>query len=191
MLELALHVLDAMQNSVEAGADRLELSIQEDLENDRMVIELKDNGQGMAPELAQRVLDPFVTTRKTRHVGLGLPLFATAARRCDGDLQIQSEPGKGTQVTALFRHSHWDRPPLGDVPSALLAILLAQRPVDVVYTHRVGNREFCFDSSEVRQELGDIPLSSMRVRSWILETLYEGEKSLRESGNNLGLESRA
>lgn len=181
MLELALHVLDAMQNSVEAGADRLELSIHEDLENDRMVIELKDNGQGMAPELAQRVLDPFVTTRKTRHVGLGLPLFATAARRCDGDLQIQSEPGKGTQVTALFRHSHWDRAPLGDIPSTLLAVLLAQRPVNVVYTHRMGNREFRFDSSEVRRELGDIPLSSTRVRGWILETLREGERSLRNS----------
>lgn len=182
MLELALHVLDAMQNSVEAGADRLELSIQEDLENDQMVIELKDNGQGMARDLAEKVLDPFVTTRKTRHVGLGLPLFATAARRCDGDFQVRSAPGKGTQLTAVFRYDHWDRAPLGDMPSALLAILLAQRPVNVLYTHRVGSREFQFDSSEVRRELGDLPLSLPPVRTWVLKALQEGERGLRDSG---------
>jgi hypothetical protein len=182
VLELALHLLDAMQNSVEAGADRLELSIHEDLENDRMVIELKDNGQGMVPELAQKVLDPFVTTRKTRHVGLGLPLFATAARRCDGDFQVRSAPGKGTQLTAVFRYNHWDRAPLGDMPSALLAILLAERPVDVLYTHRVGSRQFCFDSSEIRQELGDLPLSLPPVRTWMLKALQEGERGLRNSG---------
>jgi hypothetical protein len=180
VLELALHVLDTMRNSVEAGADRLELSILEDLEKDRMVIELKDNGQGMTPELVARVLDPFVTTRKTRHVGLGLPLLAAATRRCEGDLQLQSEPGRGTKLTASFRHSHWDRAPLGDMPSALLAILLSQRPVDVVYSHRVGSGEFCFDSSEVRRELGEIPLSSSRVRAWILETLQQGERSLED-----------
>jgi hypothetical protein len=180
VLELALHVLDAMQNSVEAGADRLELSILEDLDKDQMVIELKDNGQGMAPELVSKVLDPFVTTRKTRHVGLGLPLFAAAARRCQGDLQLQSKPGKGTQLTAMFRLSHWDRAPLGDMPSALLAILLAQRPVNVVYTHRVGSREFRFDTSEVRRELGEIPWSVPPVRTWVLETLREGERCLRD-----------
>ena len=181
MLELALHVLDAMQNSIEAGADRLELVILEDPVKDHLKIELKDNGQGMAAELVKRVLDPFVTTRKTRHVGLGLPLFAAAARRCDGDLQIQSEPGKGTRISAVFRYSHWDRAPLGDMPSALLAILLAQRPVDVHYRHRVGSRKFCFDSSEIRRELGDLPLSLPPVRTWVLKTLQEGEHSLRDS----------
>jgi anti-sigma regulatory factor (Ser/Thr protein kinase) len=180
-LELALHVLDAMRNSVDAGADRLELSIQEDQEHDQMVIQLNDNGKGMAPELVEKVLDPFVTTRKTRHVGLGLPLFAAAARRCEGDFHIRSTPGKGTQLTAVFRYSHWDRAPLGDMPSAMLAILLAERPVNLVYTHRVGSRQFCFDSSELRQELGDLPLSLPPVRSWILKTLQEGERDLGDS----------
>jgi len=182
VLELALHVLDAMQNSVEAGADRLELSILEDQERDQVIIELKDNGQGMAPEFAKKVLDPFVTTRNTRHVGLGLPLFAAAVQRCDGDFQIQSVPRQGTRLSAVFRYSHWDRAPLGDMPSALLAILLAERPVNVLYTHRVGSREFQFDSSEVRRELGDVPLSSSPVRGWILRTLQEGERDLQDLG---------
>ena len=176
-----MHVLDAMQNSVDAGADRLELSIQEDREQDRMTIQLNDNGKGMARELVEKVLDPFVTTRKTRHVGLGLPLFAAAARRCDGDFRVESTPGEGTRLTAVFRYSHWDRAPLGDMPSALLAILLSEHPVDVLYTHRVGSRQFSFDSSEIRQELGDLPLSLPPVRAWMLQTLQEGERGLRDS----------
>ena len=177
-----MHVLDAMQNSVDAGASRLELSIHEDREQDRMVIQLNDNGKGMPRELAEKVLDPFVTTRKTRHVGLGLPLFAAAARRCEGDLQVESVPGEGTRLTAVFRYSHWDRAPLGDMPSALLAVLLSEHPVDVHYMHRVGSWQFCFDSSEIRKELGDVPLSFPPVRTWMLQTLQEGERSLQESG---------
>lgn len=168
-----------MENAVEAGATRIEVRIDEDLGADRMVIEVADNGRGMSKEVAQRVLDPFFTTRKTRHVGLGLPLFAAAARQCEGDLTIESEPGKGTRVKATFRHSHIDRAPLGDMPSALMAILLSGRPVDVAYVHRVGNAEFAFDSADVRRELGDVPLTHPAVRQWLLETLREGEESLR------------
>jgi hypothetical protein len=133
----------------------------------------------MSKEIAQRALDPFFTTRKTRHVGLGLPLFAAAARHCDGDLTIESEPGKGTRVRATFRHSHIDRAPLGDMPSALMAVLLSGRAVDLAYVHRVGEAEFAFDSAEVRRELGEVPLTHPAVRQWLWQTLREGEESLR------------
>jgi hypothetical protein len=109
---------------------------------------------------------------------LGLPLFLEAARRCEGDLVIQSRPGKGTRVEATFRHSHIDRAPLGDMPAALLAILLSERPVDLDYCHQVGLREFRFDSSEIRKELEDVPLNHPKVRDWIFQLLKEGEASL-------------
>lgn len=179
MLELSLHVLDVLENAVEAGASRIEIVIDEDLSGDSMRIEIADDGRGMSRDMVERVLDPFVTTRTTRHVGLGLPLFAEAARRCDGDLLIQSEEGTGTHVRATFRHSHVDRAPLGDMPSALMAILLSERPVDIVYTHRVGDKEFSIDSSKVRAELGDVPLTHPKVRAWLLRALREGEAELR------------
>jgi len=182
--ELSLHLLDALENSVEAGATRIEVKIDEDLKADRMAIEIADNGRGMSKEFVARVLNPFVTTRTTRHVGLGLPLFAEAARRCEGDLVIDSEPGKGTRLTITFRHSHIDRAPLGDMPSALMAIVLSNRPVDLAYTHRVDDQEFRLDTAEVRQELGDIPLQHPKVRSWLFETLREGEASLRSSDSD-------
>ena len=182
MRELSLHILDVLENGVEAGASRVTATIEEDSEADTMRIEISDNGRGIPKEMIDKVTDPFYTTRKTRHVGLGLPLFAAAARRCDGDLVIQSELGKGTKVIAAFRESHIDRAPLGDIPSAILAILLSGRPVDIEYRHRVDREEFRFDSSEIRRELGDVPLTHPKVRNWLLQFLQEGEAGLRPEG---------
>ncbi len=191
MLELSLHVLDAMQNAVEAGATHLHLSIVEDLEKDWMVIGLRDNGRGMGQDFANKVLDPFVTSRNTRHVGMGFPLFAAAARRCEGDFQIKSTLGKGTSLHVTFRLSHWDRAPLGDMPAALVSILLAKDRVDIDYLHQVGSQKFSFNSQEVRKELGEVPVSSTTVASWILECLKDGERSLLSPGGGEHLKGEA
>jgi hypothetical protein len=180
MRELSLHILDVLENSVEAGAATIDLSIDEDLQADLLRIDVTDDGKGMSPETAERVLDPFFTTRTTRHVGLGLPLFREAARRCGGSLAIRSAPGRGTSIRATFGLGHIDRPPLGDLATALLAILLSGRPVDLRFSHRVGDREFRFDSTEIRRELDGIPLGHPDVRRWLQETLREGEASLRK-----------
>jgi anti-sigma regulatory factor (Ser/Thr protein kinase) len=180
--ELSLHILDVLENSVEAGATRIELLIEEDLRGDVLRITVTDNGRGMSEDMVKRVLNPFVTTRKTRHVGLGLPLLAAAAQRCNGDLHIRSQLGVGTTVTALFQHSHIDRAPLGDVAGTVLAVILSERPVDIDYKHTVDGRTFELDTAEVRRELGDVPLSHPLVREWLETTLREGLASLQEAG---------
>lgn len=179
MRELSLHILDALENSVEAGATRIELRIEEDLRKDILRIVIRDNGRGMSKEFVQQVLNPFVTTRTTRHVGLGLPLFAAAAQRCNGELSIESEVAVGTTVTATFQHSHIDRAPLGDIPGSLMAIILSDRAVDIRYQHRVDRRTFELDTVEVRHELGPVPLSHPAVREWLETTLQEGEAGLK------------
>jgi anti-sigma regulatory factor (Ser/Thr protein kinase) len=178
--ELSLHILDILENAVEAAASRIEIRIDEDPSRDDMTIAIRDNGRGMEPETAERTLDPFYSTRKTRHIGLGLPLFSEAARRCEGALRIDSEPGKGTAVTATFRCSHIDRAPLGDIATALLAILLSERPVDLDYVHRIEGKEFRFDTSEIRKELGEVPLAHPKVREWFDRFIREGEKELTQ-----------
>jgi anti-sigma regulatory factor (Ser/Thr protein kinase) len=177
--ELSLHILDALENSIEAGATRIELLIEENLKSDTLTIVIKDNGRGMTEEFARQVLDPFVTTRTTRHVGLGLPLFAAAARRCNGDLHIQSTPSVGTTLMATFQHSHIDRAPLGDIVSSLIAVLMSESPVDIHYQHRVDERSFELDTEEVRRELGNVPLSHPLVREWLESVLAEGLASLQ------------
>ena len=180
MRELSLHILDVLENALEAGATNVELEIDEDLHADRLMIAVSDNGRGMDCQTARRALDPFFTTRTTRHVGLGLPLFAAAARRCDGDLRLESAPGRGTTVTVTFRHSHLDRAPLGDLTGTLLAFLLSERGAGLrfVYHHRVNSRSFDLDTAAVRVELGDIPLSHPLVREWLRDYIAEGEAEL-------------
>lgn len=178
MRELSLHILDALENSVEAGATRIELLIEEDTQNDILKITIKDNGHGMDEELAQRVLDPFVTTRTTRHVGLGLPLFAAAAQQCNGNLQVKSKPGIGTTVTATFQHSHIDRAPLGDLVTTIMAVIHSEQAVDVHYKHIVDGRMFDLDTAEVRRELGAVPLSHPLIRQWLESALTEGLANL-------------
>jgi len=184
--ELALHVLDILQNTVEAAATRATLTIHEDVPADRLTITVADNGRGMDAATIAHVTDPFYTTRTTRHVGLGLPLYAMAAEQAGGRLHITSEPGIGTTVRAEFQLSHPDRQPLGDMAGTLLAFLLSERTPELRYEHRLrqepapGDRTFEFDTADIRAELGDVPFSHPAVVQWLAEFLEEGEDVLRE-----------
>lgn len=179
MRELSLHILDALQNSLEAGASLIELIIEENLTADRLIITVRDNGRGMSEEQLGRVFDPFFTTRSTRHVGLGIPLFKAAAERCNGNLTITSQLGKGTRLQAAFQHSHIDRAPVGDMTGTLLAFILGGQ-CDLHYVHQVGEQQFEFDTAEMCAQLGDVPLTHPAVRKWLREFIAEGEENLRQ-----------
>lgn len=183
MRELALHILDLLQNTVEAGASRVTLRVEEDVTADRLRISVADNGRGMDAETARRAADPFFTTRTTRHVGLGLPLLAAAAERAGGALAIQSQPGAGTVVDACFRFSHPDRQPLGDLASTLLAFLSGRDAPDLEYNHCRRDAEgrtesFQFASAEIRQILGSLLMTHPIVQRWLAEFLAEGESTV-------------
>ena len=115
MQDLSLHILDVAENGVTAGATLVRITVVEDLAADRLTVEIGDNGPGMDPAFAAKVLDPFVTTRTTRKVGMGLSLFQQAAQAAEGDLEIDSSPGVGTTVKVFMKHSHIDRKPMGNL----------------------------------------------------------------------------
>ena len=75
MRELADNIMDIAQNSISAGASLTEVHIRVSHADDRVTFVFKDDGCGMSEELVQAVIEPFTTTRKTRKVGLGLPLL--------------------------------------------------------------------------------------------------------------------
>jgi Histidine kinase-, DNA gyrase B-, and HSP90-like ATPase len=177
MRELSLHILDALQNSAEAGATLVQLSIEEDLAADLFVIAIQDNGRGMDEETLARVFDPFYTTRRTRHVGLGLPLFKAATERCRGDLILTSRVGVGTTLRATFQHSHLDRAPLGDITGTLMSSILGGS-CDLSYEHRVDGRAFAFNTVEIKAELEGVSLLHPAVRSWLRAFIAEGEATL-------------
>jgi hypothetical protein len=185
MRELSLHILDAMENAIEAGARCIDLDLVEDLDADRLSITIVDDGHGMDAQIVRRVRDPFFTTRTTRHVGLGIPLFAAAAERCGGGLSIDSTPGKGTTIVACFQHGHIDRAPVGDMTATLMCILMREQDLDVHYRHAIvkhgSESTFVLDTAQIRQALGDVPLSFPDVREWLSGFIAQGEDQLKET----------
>lgn len=174
MRELSDHVMDIVQNSVSAGATRILISISEDSAADRLTVAVEDNGGGMTAAQAARVTDPFYTTRTTRTVGLGIPLFQMAAEMTGGRFRVTSEPGAGTKVTAEFVFSHVDMVPLGDIDSTVRLLIACNPGLDFVFCHRKNQKEFTLDTRELRKALGgEVPLSDPEVQSWIRESLAE------------------
>ena len=58
MREVSLHILDIAQNSITANSDSLRIAIIEDLKKDRLLIKIKDDGDGMDSEVVKKVIDP-------------------------------------------------------------------------------------------------------------------------------------
>jgi hypothetical protein len=184
MKDLSLHILDLSQNSISAGASLVRITIYEDTEIDRLTICIEDNGKGMDKDFLEKVMDPFVTTRTSRRVGLGIPLMQAACKRCEGNLVIESEKNIGTRLTATFKRSHIDRAPLGEMAETMLSLILAgsddSKLVDFVYRHIIDKKEFCLDTREIRIALGsDVNLGEPDVMMWIKEYINEGLENLR------------
>ena len=91
MQEISLNILDIAQNSIRANATLIEIIIEENPETDLFAFTIKDNGCGMDAEMVKTVSDPFVTTRTTRKVGLGISLLKSAAQQTGGDIKLESE----------------------------------------------------------------------------------------------------
>ena len=148
MEDLSLHILDIAENSISASAKRIEIRICEDQAEDLLTIEIKDDGRGMDEQALQKALDPFFTTRTTRKVGLGLSLLAQAARQSDGRIELSSGPDKGTVVKAVFRFSHIDRKPIGDIYETIRTLVAGHPGVDFLYEHKKNGSVYCFDTRE-------------------------------------------
>ncbi|MBI4798950.1 MAG: ATP-binding protein [Desulfarculus sp.] len=173
MEDLSLHILDIVENSLMAGARLVEVAMEEDPASDSMAITVSDDGQGMEPQFLARATDPFVTTRTTRRVGLGLSLFKANAANWGGGLEVRSQPGQGTTVRVWFQRGHLDRPPLGDWPRTLCGLILTRQEVDFRYLHRVGEQEFELDTRELREELGPEALADPQVMALVRQQIGE------------------
>ena len=180
MKELSLNILDIAENSLKAGATLTEIEIKDT--GTELNISIKDNGCGMSEEMLRSVTDPFCTTRTTRKVGLGIPLFKMAAELTGGYLKLASrERSKhptdhGTEITAHFKKDHLDFTPLGDVTSSIVTLIQGHPDSDFLFTHTGDGLNVKLDTREMREVLDDIPLDSFEILTWISENLKEQYK---------------
>ena len=178
MEDLSLHILDIAENSMKAGARRIDIVIRESRVQDLLTIEIADDGEGMEAEAVARVQDPFYTTRTTRRVGLGLPMLAEASRAAEGTMDVRSAPGRGTTVYATFRLSHIDRKPLGNMAETITTLIAGWPDADLTYRHERDGRSVSFSTADARLRLGGLPLNSVEVLSFISRFLTQEEDSL-------------
>ena len=178
MKELSLNILDIAENSVKAGASLTEILIDETA--DTVTITIKDNGCGMTEETVRAAQDPFYTTRTTRSVGMGIPLFKLGAEQTGGSFSLTSKheseyPNEhGTVISASFHKNHLDFTPLGDVAASITTLIQGHPDTDFEFHHKTVNGEVSLDTRQIREILGDdVSLAEYEVIKWLEEYLKE------------------
>lgn len=178
MRELSLNVLDIVQNSITANANLIEIELIEEINNDILKINIFDNGKGMTDEQIKSVTDPFYTTRTTRKIGLGIPLFKMAAEMSGGSFKIESTVGSGTKIYTSYIYSSIDRMPVGNINETVSMLIRMNPDIDFVYTHTFNEKSYSLDTRELREQLENVPLDTPEVIDWINDYLTENDSMI-------------
>jgi hypothetical protein len=174
--DLSLHILDIIQNSISASASKVVIKITIEPQIDKLSVYIEDNGIGMSAELLKDISNPFITTRTTRKVGLGISLLEASAQRADGDLIINSTLDVGTSLNASFRLSHIDRLPLGDLSETIISVILTKPQMELEIGLYANKEVFNFKTSDIKNQIGEIPITEFSVLTWIKDYINEGVK---------------
>lgn len=176
MRDLSLNILDIAENSVKAKATLVVIGITAD--EDMLTVSITDNGKGMSGEFLKGCTDPFVTTRTTRKVGMGLSLLKMHAEQAGGDFKIESEQGRGTRVDATFRLRHVDRSPLGDIASTVVT-LVAQAPhCDFELNYDICGERYIFSTADIKGQLNGIDINEPEILVFLGEMIKENLQNI-------------
>lgn len=167
MEDISSHLLDLLMNAMEAGATEIFLTVEENKVKDYFKVIIKDNGKGMDQEMIQKATNPFMTERTTRKVGLGLSLVHALTQQCNGEMSIESKPGKGTTIRIRIQLSHWDRPPLGDLAGTLIVFLCCSLNLRLCYRHLIDDRCFFLDTREIEKTIAPVPINNAKILEFL------------------------
>ena len=178
MTEISLNILDIAENSIRAEASFIQIEVTANIKEDTLAVIIRDNGKGMDEEQVHQCLDPFFTTRNTRKVGLGIPFFKMAAIATGGNFEISSKIGTGTDVKAVFKLSHIDRMPLGDINSTIYTLIAFNTKIEWIFKYSYDDRNFILDTREFKKILNGVPLNSPEVLKYLKEYLDENKAEI-------------
>lgn len=173
MNELSLHILDICNNSLEANASLIKIVINEDWSDDKLEIEINDNGTGMSDDILARVSDPFYTSRTVRKVGMGIPLLNQQASSAGGSVSILSGKGEGTTIKSVFRLQNIDRQPMGDLAGVIILLAAEHKYPDIYMSYTTPMGSFEFDTRVIKKELEIDTICGNNLRSCLREMLEE------------------
>lgn len=179
MQDISLHLLDIAENSIRAEASFISITINESIYDDLLSLIIEDNGEGMEPSFVAKATDPFVTTRTTRKIGLGLVLLKQNCLQAGGLLKINSKKGKGTKITATMAYTNINRLVLGDIVSSLCLLIQSFPNIHLVYTHKYNDKQFIFDTNDVKKTLKNVPINNLEVLEGIRQFIDEKINEIR------------
>ena len=119
MPEISLNILDVAENSTRADASLVQITVDVQPDADRLTVIITDDGCGMTKEQVGTGHRPLLHQPHHKKGRPGCSVFKFAAESTGGSFSIESEPGKGTTVTAIFTLNHIDRMPLGDMTATI------------------------------------------------------------------------
>ncbi|HZK34685.1 MAG TPA: ATP-binding protein [Bacillota bacterium] len=178
MKDISLHILDLVQNSISAGAAFVEITIKDILDDNTLSIIVSDDGIGMNETQVTNALDPFYTTRTTRNVGLGIPMFKAQAEASGGSFVLISEEGKGTRIEAIFNTRSIDCLPTGNMVDTMTTLILCNPDVDFTYTHVYNGQRFEFKTIDIKARLDEVSIAQTEVITWIRDYISENINEL-------------
>ena len=150
-------ITDLVQNSIEARATEITLSVEETKTDLNIVI--ADNGTGMSAETLEKAKDPFYSNgRKHRHrkVGLGLPFLLQTAEMTGGTAVIESKEGTGTTVTFTVDPAHVDLPQFGTFTTAAVTLMAYGFEGNLKIERSVNGKNYTVSKDELTDALGDL-----------------------------------
>jgi two-component system NtrC family sensor kinase len=101
--ELNQVFMNLLVNAAQAMQERGEINISTWCEDDHVAVQIKDTGMGMTKVQMGKIFDPFYTTKEVgKGTGLGLSISYRIVKKHNGEIKVESEPGKGTTFTVLL-----------------------------------------------------------------------------------------
>ncbi len=174
MPDIAMHLLDIVYNSIRAKASLIKIYLLDSESKDQMICRVEDNGSGMDEETVERVQSPFYTTRTTRDVGLGVPLFKQGALQAGGWFKLESKVGEGTLIEAGYTRSNIDAPAWGDLAETLVTLIQADAGIDYEITYEWDGGSFVMNTKEIKELLDGVPINEPDIILWLKDYIKEG-----------------
>ncbi len=173
MKTIAYHLLDIVQNAIQAQASDIRIQINESDASGVFSLTISDDGRGMSEDQLRRATDPYYTSRDTRNVGLGLPLLKQNAERTGGFFRVDSEVNLGTKVLAVFNKNNIDCPSKGDVGGTIHQLITSNTSLEFWFSYTKNGVTYELDTRELKEVLDGMPLYQREVSAYIKEMIME------------------
>jgi len=173
MDDICAHITDIAANSISAGAKNIIVSIEKSKTKNKLSLKISDDGKGMDKDTAEKVVDPFFSTKTGRKVGLGIPLLKGTAETCGGHFSLNSSPGVGTEIEVSFLLDHPDLPPLGKLKDNILMLVVSNPEINYSFNIKTDDNDFLFDTKEINNMLDGLPINNPEVIKFL--TIYLDE----------------